>query len=73
MTRTNFSLSPSAAPDDLTSLMYGGDDDEDMGQSPQATDIFQPGGGVYLMRILMMKIPQKVSFRLMNRLSGESV
>ena len=45
MTRTNFSLSPSAAPDDLTSLMYGGDDDEDMGQSPQATDIFQPGGG----------------------------
>ena len=44
MTRTTFSLSPSAAPDDLTALMFGIDDDEDMGRSPPATDIFQPGG-----------------------------
>ena len=71
MTHTPFT-SPSAASAGLNDLLFGGDEDDDEIMSPPATDIFG-GGVVYLMRILRMTIPQKVSFRLTNPLSRESM
>jgi hypothetical protein len=73
MTHTAFTPSPTAGTNaDFSDLLFSGDDDEDVVMSP-ATDIFSGGGVVYLIRIVRMTIRQKVSFRLTNLLSRESV
>ena len=70
MTFSPYPHSPAASV--INDLLSFAEDDSDTVMSPPATE-FSGGGLVYLMQIMRMMIPQKVSFRLTNPLLGEQM